>query len=130
MDAFTSRKLVSTLGAIGAIVGIILVIALLEGTEALTQQVTVLGMEASVLFWALLLIGGLGGFNVLRQARLDEMEELEEEIVPEPDMSPQDFRQLEDAIIDDAVKEAIERRFGIDPVADNPEDNGDPAIIG
>ncbi len=77
LEGLVSRKLVTALGSIAAIVAVVITAAVLIGEAVLLAPVSLLGVEAPVFFWALLLIAGLGGFSVLRQARLDELEEQE-----------------------------------------------------
>ncbi len=74
-EGFVSRKLVAALGSIAAIVAVVITAAVLIGEAVLLAPVSLLGVEAPVFFWALLLIAGLGGFSVLRQAQLDELED-------------------------------------------------------
>ncbi len=77
-EGLVSRKLVAALSSIAAIVAVVITAAVLIGEAVLLAPVTLLGVEAPVFFWALLLIAGLGGFSVLRQAQLDELEDPEE----------------------------------------------------
>lgn len=74
-ERLSSRKLVTALGSIGAIVAVVITAAVLIGEEVLLAPVSLLGVDAPVFFWALVFIAGLGGFSVLRQAKLDELED-------------------------------------------------------
>lgn len=68
----TSRKLAGAIAAMLSVVGL-LVAALAYGVEeALLAEVSVLGVSGPVVFWAIVGLVGLGGFQILRQARIDE----------------------------------------------------------
>jgi len=60
--SLTSRKLIGTVTAIGAIVGVVITLGLFQ-PGLLTPY---------VVFVSLMLIAGLGGFNAYRQAKIDE----------------------------------------------------------
>ncbi len=68
----TSRKLAGAIAAMLSVVGL-LVAALAYGVEeALLAEVSVFGVSGPVVFWAIVGLVGLGGFQILRQARIDE----------------------------------------------------------
>lgn len=70
----TSRKLAGAIAAMLSVVGL-LVAALAYGVEeALLAEVSVFGVSGPVVFWAIVGLVGLGGFQILRQARIDERE--------------------------------------------------------
>lgn len=68
----TSRKLAGAIVSMLSVVGL-LVAALAYGVEeALLAEVSVIGVSGPVVFWAIVGLVGLGGFQILRQARIDE----------------------------------------------------------
>ncbi len=72
MNPFTSRKLIGAVLAMAAIVGMVIGTLLLDVEEALTATVSIAGVEGPVLFWAIVICGGLGGFQILKQYQNDQ----------------------------------------------------------
>ncbi len=105
LEGLVSRKLVAALGSIAAIVAVVITAAVLIGEAVLLAPVSLLGVEAPVFFWALLLIAGLGGFSIIRQARLDELED-----------------DSDWGIDDDDVDEMFERLDVVETLLDDEDD--------
>ncbi len=72
MNPFTSRKLIGAVLAMAAIVGMVIGTLILDVEEALTATVTIAGVEGPVLFWAIVICGALGGFQILKQYQNDQ----------------------------------------------------------
>ncbi len=66
LQRLSSRKLAAVLGAIGGILGIVLGLAVLYP----------LPLTEYIVLTAVIAIAGLGGFQVYRQSRIDEQENI------------------------------------------------------
>ena len=72
MNPFKSRKLIGSVVSMLAIAGMVLGAIALDVREALTASVSIAGVEGPVLFWAIVICGGLGGFQIFKQAVQDQ----------------------------------------------------------
>lgn len=66
-----SKKLIGAIGAMLTIAGMVIGSIALDLEEAVTASVSIAGIDAPVLFWAIIACAGLGGFHVLTQFNLD-----------------------------------------------------------
>jgi len=71
-NPFTSRKLIGSVVSMISISGMIVGSVGLGIEEAILAEVSIAGVTANVLFWAIILVAGLGGFQILQQARADK----------------------------------------------------------
>lgn len=67
-----SRKLIGAIVSMLAIAGMVLGSIAMGVEEALTATVSIAGVNAPVLFWAIVICGGLGGFQILKQFDADK----------------------------------------------------------
>jgi hypothetical protein len=70
-NPFTSRKLIGSVVAMISIAGTVIGCVGLGIEDAVIAEVSIAGVTANVLFWAIALIASLGGFQILQQARVD-----------------------------------------------------------
>ena len=71
MNPLNSRKLIGSIVSMLAIAGMVLGSIALDVREAITATVSIAGVEGPVLFWAIVICGGLGGFQILKQFQQD-----------------------------------------------------------